>query len=122
MSRRNTKLSATLSSVMRKQESSINSLNNSLDNVAKDSFRAAHIMGNVSSIIDEIERDFEQTTRLKKSDIVFLFIATGLQCLRQYVIPSSAYRLSSTEGDKLMEKIVPKDWRKFCAPPSHMTP
>lgn len=98
---------------MRKQENSIHSLNHSLSSLAEDSFKAARVMGNVSSIIDEIELDFEQTTRLRKQDIVFLFLATGLQCLRQYVIPSSAYRLSATEGDRLMRNIVPKDWQEI---------
>lgn len=113
MSRRNAKLSTVLSPVMRRQKKAIVSLNDSLSRVADDSFRSANIMGNVSSIIDEIEHDFEQTTHLKKYDVVFLFIATALQCLRQYVIPSSAHRLSATEGDKLMENVVPKSWQEI---------
>ena len=111
MSRRSMKLSETLSSVMARQNVSIKAVEHSLSSIAEDSFRTAQIMGNVSSVIDEIEHDFEQTTRLQKQDIAFLFIATGLQCLRQYVIPSSSHRLSATEGDKFMEKFVPKDWQ-----------
>lgn len=113
MSRKNAKLSTALSPVMRRQEKAIISLNNSLGAVADDSFRAAAIMGDVSTVIDEIEHDFEQATGLKKHDVIFLFIATALQCLRQYVIPSDARRLSAKEGDKRMKKVVPKSWQEI---------
>lgn len=116
MSRRNMKMADKLAPVMRKQQKYIAQLNHSLTDIAQDSFHAAEIMKNVSTVIDEIEYDFEQSTQLRKKDVAFLFLATGLQCLRQYVIPSDAFRMTSQEGDRLMSKTVPKDWREvLCA-------
>lgn len=116
MVRRNTKLADTLSSTIHRQSQALANLNHELTAIAEESLQAAEVLNNSSAIIDELEYDFEQTTKLQKKDIAFLFIATGLQCLRQYVIPPSALRLSASEGDRLMAKIVPKPWQDIlCA-------
>lgn len=41
-----------------------------------------------SIILNNIDRDFSRATRLNKVDIGFLFFATALQCVRQYVLPN----------------------------------
>lgn len=44
-------------------------------------------------VIDEIDKQFEKATRLNNSDTAFLFIATALQCIRQYVFTPAQKRL-----------------------------
>ena len=37
-------------------------------------------------LIKNIDKQFEEATRLEKTDVAFLFVAVALQCLRQYLL------------------------------------
>lgn len=62
--------------------------------------RVANVAKNTSIIIDDIDRQFEQVTKLNKIDSTFLFFATALQCARQYFLTDFKERLSDQEAAK----------------------
>lgn len=57
-----------------------------IDEIGKETVRLSEIAGNAHIYLDDIERDFEERTKLNKKDMSFLFIAVALQCIRQYIV------------------------------------
>ena len=49
-------------------------------------------------VINEIESDFKKVTRLSDVDIPFLFLATALQCARQYLLTPATIRKGDQEA------------------------
>lgn len=103
-----------------------------LQEVANEYDRVAEIYQAPTIILSDIERDFEKATELNGVDITFLFLATALQCVRQYVLSSEKFRFqddivdgkkkksSSKKGDEFMQslynttvgKVAPPDWKQ----------
>lgn len=83
----------------------------SMKQIEAEADRVADLMRNAGTVLDELDREFEENCKLTRMDVTFLFLACALQCLRQYVFSNDAFRLSAQEGDKLVENFVPKDWR-----------
>lgn len=60
--------------------------------------------------LDRINREFSRATKLNKTDIAFLFIATGLQTLRWILMPelgekiNSETRINDKEGDNKVKQ------------------
>lgn len=50
--------------------------------------------------IDDIDNRFKKATKLDTADIAFLFFATALQCVRQYVIGTITQRVGDQEAAK----------------------
>lgn len=68
---------------------SFNQINNSLndrDIVAETLKKASTTAGKAHIIINDIDRQFSQVTKLNNRDVSFLFLATALQCTRQYLL------------------------------------
>lgn len=70
--------------------------------------RVVTLSGEAGFVLDQIDRDFKEKTKLSDKDIVLLFLCTALQCARQYLLTGSAFRLSAIQGDDLMENTVGK--------------
>lgn len=66
--------------------------------------RATEVYRNAAVIIEDIDRDFKRATKLDDTDVAFLFLATGLQCVRQYVLTKAPERLNDQEAAKLSGK------------------
>lgn len=94
----------------RRQEAITHALSG-MSHIEDEADRIASLMRNARSVLDDLDRQFEEQVGLTPSDIKFLFLATGIQCLRQYIFSNDAFRLSSTDGDRMMEAIVPKRWQ-----------
>ncbi|WP_291944199.1 hypothetical protein, partial [Cetobacterium sp.] len=61
---------------------------------------------------ERIENEFRKITKLDKLDVKFLFFATALQCLRQYLISNSKLRFDDAEkGDVFVKRIVPRQYQ-----------
>lgn len=89
--------------------------NESLRIVAEEAGRVADISHNAEKIINDIEKQFEETTQLNTSDIAFLFLATAMQCCRQYFLTDFKERPdhNKAEENTLFKKLVdPKDKKK----------
>lgn len=69
-------------------------------------FRVSQLAGQAGAIIDKIDRDFKEKTKLHSRDIILLFLCTALQCARQYLLSGKEFRLTAQQGDKLMENTV----------------
>jgi hypothetical protein len=84
-------------------ERSVQTSNLILD-IANESLRVADYAHNASRILDDLDTEFEKQTELTRIDIIFLFFATALQCVRQYVLTGFPERIddqtaaNTTEG------------------------
>ena len=70
--------------------------------------RVVEMSGQAGYVLDKIDRDFKEKTKLSGGDIVLLFLCTALQCARQYLLSGNAFRLTAVQGDTLMENTVGK--------------
>lgn len=68
--------------------------------IADESKRVASIAGNAHFIIQDLDKQFEQSTKLDSTDISFLLFAVALQCVRQYIIGTLTQRVSDQEAAK----------------------
>ncbi|MCI9452676.1 MAG: hypothetical protein HFG83_02395 [Dorea sp.] len=57
-----------------------------LEVVSEEAKRVSEVSRNVSIILGDLDKQFEQATKLTGIDISFLFFATALQCIRQYFL------------------------------------
>ena len=81
--------------------------------IIDESNRVADVAHNAPKILDDLDREFEQKTQLNGLDITFLFLATAIQCARWYILDNSRFRITASEGDKLMAGVVPKNWQNI---------
>lgn len=77
--------------------------------------RVVKLSGQAGYIIDKIDKDFKEKTKLNTTDIILLFLCTALQCARQYLLPNNSLRFqtndngkSNKKGDKFMQNTVGK--------------
>ncbi|MEG2587923.1 MAG: hypothetical protein RSA05_07405 [Cetobacterium sp.] len=60
---------------------------------------------------EKTEDKFRKITKLDKLDVKFLFFATALQCLRQYLISNSKFRFDDAKkGDAFIKRVVPRQY------------
>lgn len=62
--------------------------------------RVSQVSANASVILADLDKQFEQATKLTGSDISFLFFATALQCIRQYLLTPFKERLTDKASAK----------------------
>jgi hypothetical protein len=72
----------------------------SMHGIANESLRVAEFAHNAKQTLDDLDAEFEKQTGLTKIDMGFLFFATALQCVRQYVLTEFPERLSDQEAAK----------------------
>ena len=71
-----------------------------LDKISIEANRIAQIAKYSSTIIEDIDSQFEKATKLNKTDVTFLFFAIALQCIRQYVIGTITQRVDDKTAAK----------------------
>jgi len=71
-----------------------------LGTMAKDAERVSLVAKNAHIIITDIDRKFEQATKLTKIDISFLFLAIALQVVRQYFFTNFEERQDHNDAAK----------------------
>lgn len=59
---------------------------NNMEKIANESYRVADVAHNSEKILNDLDREFEETTGLKGNDIKFLFAAVGLQVARIVIV------------------------------------
>lgn len=72
--------------------SNLNAIKGNLDQVAGEYHRVTEISRAPMTVINDIDRKFEKATQLSGVDTAFLFVATGMQCIRQYVLTPNRIR------------------------------
>lgn len=85
--------------------------------ITDESNRVADVAHNSKQILDDLDRTFEEKTKLNGLDITFLFLATAIQCARSYILSNDKFRLTSMENDKFVQGIVPKNWHSIMLAP-----
>lgn len=95
---------------LRKKRTELQSRNNELDiesNALKTEFqRTIDVTANTSSIMEQLDREFEKKIGLDKTDIAVLFSAVILQSLRWIILPEL-----KTTNIKNQDILVPKENR-----------
>lgn len=86
-----------------------------LTQVKDEYLRVTQFSGQAGYVIDKLDRQFQEKTKLNGRDIVFLFLCVALQCARQYLLTNDKLRLTAVQGDTLVEdtigQIMPLKWQ-----------
>ena len=85
-----------------------------LETGSQEAHRVGNIAKNTRQILDELDEQFCRKTGLTKPDLVFLFLATGLQIARQYLLSNEKCRFTAAQGDHMIDSalsLAPPDWR-----------
>lgn len=69
-----------------------------LEKLSSEAERIADVSKNVHFILSDLDRQFESATKLNGMDIAFVFFATALQCIRQYVLTPFKERTTDKES------------------------
>lgn len=77
-----------------------------LSQIGDEYHRVTKLSGQAARIVDQIDLDFKTKTKLSNLDITILFLATAIQCTRQYLLSNDKLRLTANQGDSLMENTV----------------
>jgi len=77
--------------------SDLSSVKSNLDQVAREYHRVTELSRTPTVVINDIDRQFEKATKLTGTDTAFLFVATGMQCIRQYVLTPNRLRGDANE-------------------------
>jgi len=84
-----------------------------LEAVASESRRVAGVARNAGIIIEDIDRKFEKATGLNRVDVSFVFFATALQCVRQYLLTQFEKpkddKASAKDSKKKEDDVLKKD-------------
>ena len=81
-----------------------------MQKIAAESNRVADVAHNAPQILDDLDREFEQKTKLNSLDITFMFLATAIQCARWYILDNAKFRFTyAREGETLVNRVIPED-------------
>ena len=85
-----------------------------LTQVQDEYLRVTQFSGQAGYVIDQLDRQFREKTKLSGSDTVFLFLCVALQCARQYLLTNDKLRITAAHGDTLVGntigQITPPTW------------
>ena len=101
-------------------EQSTAQIEDHLTQVRDEYTRVVQFSGQAGYVLDKIDREFREKTKLTGSDTVFLFLCVALQCARQYLLTNDKLRITANQGDALMDNTlgaaVPPTWKEalFC--------
>ena len=73
---------------------------NNMQCISKEAHRVAEVAAHSEEILDDLDRQFEQYTGLTSLDVSFLFLATALQVVRQYVFTKFLERMDDQTAAK----------------------
>lgn len=74
------------------------------EDVANEYERVEAVYKNVNIVLSDIDNKFAEATKLNKTDIAFLFFATALQCVRQYLLTDFKERVDDKEAAERVSK------------------
>lgn len=114
---------AAMNQVMTHLENSTQNIENHLTQVRDEYSRVIQLSGQAGVVLDKIDRDFREKTKLSGSDTVFLFLCVALQCARQYILTNDKLRLgdkgnlkSNVRGDQFMNSAYNDTIGQFAPP------
>ena len=101
----------------RRKNETLNHLNNTIDGLDRgyaEVGRVSNVVENTRQILDDLDERFRKQTGLTGTDVVFLFLATGLQIARQYLLSNEKGRINASQGDRLVDSafsLAPPTWQ-----------
>ena len=114
--------------IIQKRDTVVNHINQ----VGNEYKRVTDVSRNAPAIVENIDRQFKEKTKLTDWDIKFLCLCTAMQCARQYLLTNDKFRLedkgslkSNVRGEILMKHaydavpdvIAPPEWKKVLFQP-----
>ena len=75
--------------LLKRRQNTLNNLEDTLSGLEKghqEATRVKNIVENTVTVLDDLDKQFEEKTGLTGPDIALLFVATGLQIVRQYLV------------------------------------
>lgn len=96
----------------------IDDLDNTIGELEKEHMeaeRVCNIVENTEQILDDLDERFCRQTGLTRTDMVFLFLAAGLQMARQYLLSNEKCRISAAQGDAMVDRALspaPPAWQE----------
>jgi hypothetical protein len=81
-------------------ESNIEETLKDMMSLGNESWRVADVAHNSKKILADLDDEFETQTGLNKTDVSFVFFATALQCVRQYLLTDFKERLDDQTAAK----------------------
>lgn len=102
---------------LRRKNNLIDNVDNTINNLeqgTREVTRVLNIARNTETIINDLDKRFSQETALTAVDSSFLFLAIGLQMVRQYLLSNEEFRWSDKQGDKAVESVLslaPPNWK-----------
>ncbi|GHV45870.1 hypothetical protein AGMMS49546_32780 [Spirochaetia bacterium] len=93
-----------LKETLHEGESQVRSGIDNINVMAKDAERVSIVAKDVHIIIKDIDKQFSEKTKLSGIDITFLFLATALQCARQYFFTNFKERTDDKTAAKPFKK------------------
>ena len=103
--------------LLKRKEEIFNNLNETSDYLEKgclETMRVQNELENTRETLDDLDKKFMEETGLTSMDVTLLFLAIGLQMIRQYTFKNDRFRLTASQGDKLMENalsLAPPKWQ-----------
>jgi len=89
MLKENDELKKQLNAVAEENKKAFEKYSNALVEVSQKTEKIANNIGNVNIIISDIDKQFKEKTGINNpKDMIFLFVAIGLQCARWILIPT----------------------------------
>ena len=77
-----------------------------LEKGCREAGRVRNVVENTGQILDDLDEQFCKQTGLTATDVTLLFLVTGLQIARQYLLSNEKCRLSAAQGDKAADTVV----------------
>ena len=80
-------------------------LQENLNVITEETNRVANVAHNAKQILDELDREFSRRTGLDDTDIAFLFVAIGLQCVRIHLVNQYTIIQNAGTGNTIEDKL-----------------
>lgn len=80
--------------------SDLRTIHHNTEQIATEYHRVTQLSRAPMTVIDEIDEKFKQTTKLNDVDMMFLFVAIGLQCARVFLINKLTHIESAGQGNQ----------------------
>lgn len=92
------------------------SIDAKLECIQQEYHRVYEISSSAERYLDEIDNDFKNKVKLNDVDIKLLFLCTGIQCVRQYILSNDKIRISASDGDRIVQKAFSNSIGKVAPP------
>lgn len=100
--------------LLKRQNEVIGDLQETMDYLEKGSQETNRVINELEKTretLDALDRLFFEKTGLTDIDVMILFMAIGLQIARQYIVSNEKFRITATQGDKLIQTLTPPRWQ-----------